>query len=174
MVGSRGFALRVLTRVQIGTITLQNNLPLSSDIEHTRTHDASAASLRCPPWRIPCVWRQEGRVISPGELVTAKHRECKPRLAESRSPILFSFENKPSVGTSYNNTGESQPCSSEPRSPNKQVWPAAQPHTSSRESIPWESVYMNFRMCNPEQQFLRIQTRGREVAKTRVCQTAGQ
>lgn len=116
MVGSRGFALRVLTRVQIGTITLQNNLPLSGDIERACTHDASAASLRCPPWRIPCVWRQDGRVISPGELATVKHGECRHRLAESRSPILFSFENKPSVGTSYN-MGESQPCRSEPRSP---------------------------------------------------------
>lgn len=45
MVGSRGFTLRVLTRVQIGTITLQNNLPLSSDIESTHAHSASVASL---------------------------------------------------------------------------------------------------------------------------------
>lgn len=108
MVGSRGFTLRVLTRVQIGTITLQNNLPLSSDIESTRAHGASGAFLRCPPWRISCIWRQEGRVIGPGGLVRAKTLETYTRsvlgkhgLAESHSPTPFSLESKPSVGIPY-------------------------------------------------------------------------
>lgn len=88
---------------------------------------ASRVSLRCPPWRICFIWRHEGRVISPGELVTAKTLEmctrtriCKHSVAESHSPTVSRFENKPSAGT-CNNKAESQQSSGEPRSPNKRA-----------------------------------------------------
>lgn len=54
-----------------------------------------------------------------------RSRICTHSLAESHSPVLFSFENKPSTG-SDNNTGESQQSSSEPRSRDKRAGTTAQ------------------------------------------------